>query len=190
LLKIQRNHFHHQNRIRFCTTGQVFKVGTPYPFNFNYFFNYFFYFFFTIIFTNFYLPTSDPLGSNLQQASGSIWIQADPKLTESSSAHFTLGIDEIAASAATTPQLRMRLREGYVGYNRSGFELIAGKIIIPWGKSDVVNPTDFLTAKDYSFFNPDEEVKRLGAIGVSLTWTPGKGDSPMSFTVVSIPVFV
>ena len=116
------------------------------------------------VFTDVYAPTRDePLSTDLRQASTSIWLQADPKLGERSSAHFTLTGDYFETALPGNPdgrRLRVGLREAYVAYAHKGLEFRAGRQIIPWGKSDAVNPTDFLSAKDYTFLNPDEEVRR------------------------------
>ena len=55
---------------------------------------------------------------------------------------------------------------------------------IPWGSSDVVNPTDFLTARDYSFYAVETEKTRTGAISVlvSHAWPH------VETTVVATPV--
>ena len=142
------------------------------------------------IFSDFYVPTGDFINGQLQQISGSVWLQADPKFSETSSAHLTLTADQIAASTISgRTGFQPGVREAYVQYYKSGLEIRAGKMIIPWGKSDVVNPTDFLSAKNYTFFNPDEEVRRLGGVGVKIAWTPMSGNSPFTFTFVGTPVF-
>lgn len=145
------------------------------------------------IFADFFVPTTDAINSRWQQSSVSFWLEADPKLGSRSSAHIVFTGDEIQASSVLgmrgQPYFRTNLREGYIVMTQEGWELKGGKMIIPWGKSDVVNPTDFLTAKDYTFFNPDEEVRRIGAVGVSLSWTPQNGNSPLTLTTVLNPVF-
>jgi hypothetical protein len=142
------------------------------------------------VFTDFYIPTGNFFDGALQQISGSLWLQADPKLGDNSSAHFILTADQFAASSiGGRTGFQPGIREAYLGYVKSGLEVRAGKMIIPWGKSDVVNPTDLLSAKDFTFFNPDEEVRRMGGISFFASWTPHSGDSPLTFTVVGTPVF-
>ena len=145
------------------------------------------------VFTDIYAPTRDePLRTDLRQASTSIWLQADPKLGERSSAHLTLTGDYFETALPGNPdirRLRVGLREAYVAYAHQGWEFRVGRQIIPWGKSDAVNPTDFLSAKDYTFLNPDEEVRRVAATSVLTTWTPSRGSSPLSVTFVWTPVF-
>ena len=60
---------------------------------------------------------------------------------------------DVFMETAGAERLRPRLREGYLYLRRPGLEVRAGQQIIPWGQADAVNPTDFLTAKDYTFFN-------------------------------------
>jgi hypothetical protein len=142
------------------------------------------------LFTDFYVPTNNPLNGSLQQISGSLWLQADPKLGENGSAHFVFTANEILTSSVSSyNQFTPGLREGSISYSKLGFDFRAGKMILPWGKSDVINPTDFLTAKNYSFFNPDDEVRRIGSISLFLAWTPNQGNSPFTITVVGTPVF-
>lgn len=71
-----------------------------------------------------------------------------------------------------------------MSYFSEGLDLRAGQQIIPWGKSDGVNPTDYFTAKNYTFLNPDDEVKRTGAPALNFTFTPDNGTSPLSFQLV------
>ncbi|MBI2711555.1 MAG: hypothetical protein HYX41_01655 [Bdellovibrio sp.] len=142
------------------------------------------------IFSDFYIPTGNFFNGSLQQISGSAWLQLDPKVGEGTSAHLILTADQIAASSVSGKGgFSPGVREGYVHYFKSGWNVRMGKMILPWGKSDGVNPTDFLTAKDYGFFNPDDEVRRIGAVSVLLSWTPSSGNSPFTFTFVGTPVF-
>lgn len=146
------------------------------------------------IFTDIYFPAKDLSTSTYRQTSTSLWLQGDPKLGESGSGRFVLTGDAIqnhavSATGGASAQFRLGLREGYVSYVKDGWELRAGQQLIPWGKSDAINPTDFLTAKDFTFFNPDDEVRRLGAISFWLGWTPSQGSSPLNFTAVVTPVF-
>lgn len=138
------------------------------------------------IFSDFYLPIHR---STLNQVSGSVWLQADPKLSENAYGHFTLTASQLEASVVPGKTgFYPGVREAKVSFFKEGWEFRAGKMIIPWGNSDGINPTDFLSGKDYTFFNPDEEVKRIGATGLWLSWTPRAGQSPMNLTLVVLPV--
>ena len=67
------------------------------------------------------------------------------------------------------PRFRAALREAYVSMRKHGWMLRVGQQIIPWGSSDGVNPTDVLTAHDYSFFVVETEKTRSGAMSVLLS---------------------
>lgn len=127
------------------------------------------------IFSDVYLPVEQPSDRALRQAGTSLWIDGRSALGETSSGKFTLAADLL--EAADTPGFRAGLREAWLKQTLGDWELRAGKQILPWGKSDAVNPTDYLTAKDYTFFNPDEETRRLGATSTRVTWTPSSGFS-------------
>lgn len=135
------------------------------------------------LFTDIYFPATNLDTSGYLQSSATLWLQGDPRLGEYGSAHFVLSGDQIENNSVSAfdgsgAQFLITLREGYVTYARNGWEFRMGQQIIPWGKSDAINPTDFLTAKNYTIFNPDEEVRRVGAVSLWLTWTPDHGNSP------------
>jgi hypothetical protein len=146
------------------------------------------------VFSDVYFPARDIRTSTYRQASASVWLQGDHRFGEHTSARFVLAGDAIqnrpvSAVGGTGDAFRLSLREGYATYAKNGWEFRAGQQIIPWGKSDAINPTDFLTAKDLTLFNPDEEVRRIGAVSLWLGWTPSEGVSPLAFTAVVTPVF-
>lgn len=107
-------------------------------------------------------------GGDFQQVSASLWLTARPRFGDRASASFELAIDEIAVSATDEARLRIALREAYVSVRERGWLLRAGQQILPWGASDVVNPTDFLTARDYRFFVVDSEQTRKGAVSLQV----------------------
>jgi hypothetical protein len=146
------------------------------------------------VFTDIYVPANDVNTTPYRQDSASLWLQGDPRFNDSTSAHFILTGDAIQNNAAsvvgsTNAAFHAGLREAYVAYARGGWEFRAGQQILPWGKSDAINPTDFLTAKNFTIFNPDEEVRRLGAVSLLANWTPNQGDSPLTLTAVVTPIF-
>lgn len=130
-----------------------------------------------------------------QQLSASLWLQGDARLSEPLSARaiyqgdFFEGQNSRLTGDRGGTHLRNRLREGYVEYFRKGWQLRAGKQIIPWGKSDGINPTDFLSAKESDFLNHDSEVTRVGGVSLLASFTPRQGNSPWNFTAVIQPVF-
>ena len=75
-------------------------------------------------------------------------------------------------------------REAYLSYSDESSELKMGQQIISWGKSDGINPTDYLSAKNYKFLNPDEEVKRQGSVSLNYSYTPNQGASPFNYQFV------
>jgi hypothetical protein len=75
-----------------------------------------------------------------------------------------------------------KIREAFFSFQNESTDFRIGQQIIPWGKSDGVNPTDYFSAKDFTLLNPDEEVKRLGAPALQLNYTPKNGASPVTFT--------
>jgi hypothetical protein len=123
-------------------------------------------------------------GDRFQQVSASLWMRARPRLTELTSAAFEVALDGLEASQLGDRQVRLALREAYVALHGSGFLMRAGQQIIPWGSSDVVNPTDFLTARDLRFFVTDSEQTRLGAISLLLQ----KAWPNLELTLVTTPV--
>jgi hypothetical protein len=122
----------------------------------------------------------------IQQASTSVWLELKPRLGPSY-AHFVGVADAFAASVpsasipsgsvasgavASGSDARLRLREGYVGARNEKLDFRIGHQIIPWGNADVVSPTDFLTARDLTFFSSDPEANRLGVLSARTIWTP------------------
>ena len=142
-------------------------------------------------YTDLYVPTrnSNP-PKPLQQLSTSLWLESDPRLSEKFTSKIVYqgdGFDAQYSSFSgntTVTNLHSQLREGYITYNNgSGLELRGGQQIISWGKTDVLNPTDYNSAKNLNFFNPDDEVKRVSSTSVQANLVPG-GDSKMTLTAV------
>lgn len=105
-------------------------------------------------------------GGEFQQVSASIWLNARPRFSDTASASFELAFDGVQASLTGEEELRIALREAYVSLRKRGWLLRAGQQILPWGASDVINPTDFLTARDLRFFVVDNEQSRKGALSL------------------------
>jgi hypothetical protein len=146
-------------------------------------------------FADLYLPTREKRGKSLLQQNTSLWLQGDAKLSEPLSARaiyqgdFFEGKESRLTGDRPGTHLRNKLREGYIEYFRNGVQVRAGKQIIPWGKSDGINPTDYLSAKESNFLNHDSEVTRVGGVSLLLGLTPNKGSSPWSHTLVVQPIF-
>lgn len=120
---------------------------------------------------------------DFQQVSASLWLRARPRLTDATSAGIELALDRIEAAPVGGPRFRAALREAYVSMRKHGWLLRVGQQIIPWGSSDVVNPTDVLTAHDHSVFVVEAEKTRTGGMSVSLS----KAWSHVEATIVATP---
>jgi len=120
----------------------------------------------------------------IEQASTSAWLEAHPKMGPTY-ARVTVSADAFATSVTGGAEVRGRLREGYVGIGNERVDLRVGQQILPWGNADVVNPTDLLTARDYTFFSADPEANRLGVLSARASWTPA---SWIDFEVVATPI--
>jgi hypothetical protein len=122
---------------------------------------------------------------DFQQVSASVWLRARPRITDAASAGIEIALDRIEAAVVGEPRFRASLREAYVSLRKHGWLLRMGQQILPWGSSDVVNPTDFLTARDFTFFVVETEKTRIGApsLLVSKAW------SHVEATVVATPRF-
>lgn len=60
------------------------------------------------------------------------------------------------------------LREAYVSVKRGPVVLRAGSQIIAWGRADGLNPTDNLSAQDYSLLADSDAAQKLGVPSVNL----------------------
>jgi hypothetical protein len=120
------------------------------------------------------------------QSSYSVWLDLDSKTENGLGERFIGEFDVFAKSMEKQSSWSTygQIREAYVSYLGEGYDIRLGQQIIPWGKSDGINPTDYFTAKNYTFLNPADEVKRQGAPGASLSFTPEKGTSP--FTIQGV----
>jgi len=123
----------------------------------------------------------DPL-----QSSGSLWLSLGPKLPEpfffKAEVLGTVFYDSIDRRGDWDADADVK--ELWAGIDRSGFEFRAGQLLVPWGKTDGVNPTDYLTGRDLNYLSRDDAFTRLGAPGVFAAFTPNGGDSPFQFTGV------
>jgi hypothetical protein len=142
------------------------------------------------IYSDYYIYTQDLSYGEVAQSSLSAWLEYDSQADDSTKKD--LGVHIVGQGDLFYRDLnhpgqtsaRFHLREGYISYLSDETVLRVGQQIIPWGKSDGINPTDYFTAKDYTLFNPDDEVKRLGAPGLSWGFTPDQGTSPFNIQAV------
>ncbi len=75
--------------------------------------------------------------------------------------------------------LRGNVQEAWIARDAGGVEVRFGQIVTPWGKSDAVNPTDLLTAKDLTLLSSHDEIRRKGAPGLRASFTPADGAAPV-----------
>ena len=163
----------------FTTSISAAQADSPLPFNGR-------------IYTDQYIFTNpQPNSTNdIAQSSASLWLEWDSKANASDRKGFgahVVGQFDAFYRSMTQPldsSFSAFLREGYASYSNEAIDLRVGQQIIPWGKSDGVNPTDYFTAKNYTVLNPDDEVRRIGAPGGNLSFTPNNGASPISIQAV------
>ena len=138
-------------------------------------------------YTDQYLFTQGARAGNFEQSNLSAWLDLDAHTANGFGARI-IGQGDVfyrSIEEASKPSFRAALREGYASYLGTGFEVKIGQQIIPWGKSDGVNPTDYFTAKNLTLLNPDEEVRRTGAFAANASFTPAVGTSPFTFQLVA-----
>jgi hypothetical protein len=147
-------------------------------------------------FSDVYVPTANRFPDQpFEQLSTSLWLETAPQINESFNSKFIYqgdgfeGQDSSVAGDSQSTHLQSTLREGYISYVSPGWDFRFGKQIISWGKSDVINPTDFHSAKNYTFFNPDDEVRRIGSLSLQGVHTFNEGNSPVSLTLIWTPLF-
>ncbi len=138
-----------------------------------------------------YFSTQNLYGKSLEQENISAWLQVDAKLNDNyyfraiyKGDGFEANNSAIVRGASQTTWMS-DWREAYGEYRQDSLIVRAGKQIIAWGKSDGVNPTDYFSAHDYSYLNPDDEVRRISGLALLLSFTPDAGGSPWTFTFVS-----
>jgi hypothetical protein len=145
------------------------------------------------VYTNQYFPvySSPTYTSGLFQSSLSAWLDFQATPFPDTSLH-VIGQGDVFFRSLSEPNqtsFNFKIREGFFGYQSESTELRVGQQIIPWGKSDGINPTDYFTAKDYTQLNPDDEVRRIGAPSILFSFTPQKGTSPINITGVFQAVY-
>jgi hypothetical protein len=62
------------------------------------------------------------------------------------------------------------VREAYVAGSLGDFDFSAGRQLIAWGRADSVNPTDVLTARDFTLLTPLDEDQKTGVGSGRVTW--------------------
>lgn len=111
---------------------------------------------------------------------------ADPSLGESLSARLEAR-GSLFRKSIEKPHawiIRGDVKQANLAWRSPGWEARAGQLLTPWGRSDAVNPTDFLAGKDYTFLATRDELRRVGAPGARVSFVPSEGNSPLEVTGV------
>jgi hypothetical protein len=77
------------------------------------------------------------------------------------------------------------LREAYINFYPSIWDIRLGHQIIAWGRADGINPTDNVTPKDMSIRSPHEDDRRIANFGLRTV----ANLMPMRLELVWMPVF-
>jgi hypothetical protein len=91
-----------------------------------------------------------------------------------------------SASGGSSHHATMRLREGYIEYERDFLRARAGRQIIAWGRADRINPTDNLSPRDFTFLSQEDDEQRDGINAVAVDMKAG---SDWSASTVFVPRF-
>lgn len=77
------------------------------------------------------------------------------------------------------------VEEAFVHGRAGPWDLRIGRLILPWGRADGINPTDLLTPRDMAYRSPNEEDQRLGNFGAWVRLNL----SNIAFEMVVLPQF-
>lgn len=80
------------------------------------------------------------------------------------------------------------INELSMAYFQEGFTVKAGQMTTSWGKSDGLNPTDFLTGRRNILLVPQDQLTRRGHGSIMAEWLPEGGSSPWSFQQWIVPL--
>jgi hypothetical protein len=143
------------------------------------------------VYTDQYLFTEGLRAGELEQSSLSSWLELNAELKDGPGLKLIPQFDVFYRDINNpyTETSKLTLREAYGHFQWSGGEIRVGQQIIPWGRSDGVNPTDYFTAKDFTRLNADDEVRRLGAPALNFSFTPDNGNSPFTFQLIAQAAF-
>ncbi|MGH8432116.1 MAG: hypothetical protein ACREUF_17110, partial [Solimonas sp.] len=65
------------------------------------------------------------------------------------------------------------IREAYLAYRQNALRLRVGEQIISWGRADLINPTDNLSARKYTWLASSDADQKVGPFSVSGEWSWG-----------------
>lgn len=109
---------------------------------------------------------------NWKQALGDAWRM-------NVSAHAGVRDTQARASGA-------RLKEAYLEAEAGSWRWRLGRQIIAWGRADRINPTDSLSARDFTLLVPEDEEQRLGIDALAANYRLADG---VELTGVAVPRF-
>lgn len=130
--------------------------------------------------------TSNPLERETQENAGA---KVNLKHRASESWQFNLEALTyfIKSPLLIMPEKDIKQGEGFLEFNQfsltyrtESIRLKAGQMTTSWGKSDGLNPTDFLSGKRNILLVTDDSLTRRGHTSVNLEWTPAGGSTPWS----------
>lgn len=61
-----------------------------------------------------------------------------------------------------------RLRDGYIETGNDAWRWRVGRQVIAWGRSDRINPTDYLSPRDFTLLVPEDDEQRMGLNAVQV----------------------
>lgn len=133
------------------------------------------------------IQTSHPLEEQTQQNAG---LRVNGKYKPNDS--WQLAVDALGYAIKTPllimPDRDLKEGEGFLEFNQlslmyktESLRVRAGRQTTSWGKSDGLNPTDFLSGKRNLLMVTDDALTRRGHTSASLEWTPDNGASPWGF---------
>ena len=110
----------------------------------------------------------------LDDGTGVSYSQVQAKLTHKLSSVVGVVVDGYAGYeqdfSAEPSRGRSALKEGYLSVKEDHLLATVGWQIISWGRADVVNPTDNVSAYDYTLLVPTDAEQKLGVPSLSLTY--------------------
>lgn len=80
------------------------------------------------------------------------------------------------------------INELSVAYSQESWNMKAGQMTTSWGKSDGLNPTDFLSGRRNTLLVTDDQLTRRGHTSAMVEWLPEGGSAPWSFQQWIIPL--
>lgn len=134
-----------------------------------------------------YLAKLDSITDNHTELNAGGILRIKNNLSENVSFKFEGIAYEVQSPLLYAPHRNLNSGEVFSEINELNFSLSMGswnlkigQLITSWGKSDGLNPTDFLTGKRNILLVTDDQVTRRGHLSAMLEWLPDQGASPWS----------